>query len=414
MVHALWIFPFFLLIASWLIFIRYYRAQTHRESQTARKFDESRRQIAEQVSSLNVFVDLLANIHEFVARDAGSAAKAVLYRMVLDAACQIMKCPAGSLMMAEKDSAELEIVCSKGLPSQAASAMRLRFGEGIAGRAADSGKVVLVDNIETDARFINRTDVEAHLKSLVSIPLKIKTRVIGVLNVDAPGAHHVFSERDIQLLSVLADLTAMTIENLDLYNNLQLFYLEMVQTMAETLEYKEFDVKTHPPTDHTRSRQHARMIAQELRLPESIVKYVEYASLMHGIGKIGIGEAILRKPGKLTPEEYEKIKKHPEIAQQLISKVTFLSPIVPMILYHQERWDGKGYPAGLKGEEIPLGSRIVAVINAYGAMVSERPYRKALSEEQAVEELKRGAGSQFDPKVVGVFLRILERGKGSH
>jgi HD-GYP domain-containing protein (c-di-GMP phosphodiesterase class II) len=136
--------------------------------------------------------------------------------------------------------------------------------------------------------------------------------------------------------------------------------------------------------------------------------------LMHGIGKIGIGEAILRKPGKLTADEFEQIKKHPEIAQQIISKVQFLTPIVPMILYHQESWDGSGYPAGLKGEEIPLGSRIVAVINAFDAMVSERPYRQPLSESQAVEELKRGAGSQFDPKVVEAFLRVAERCKAGH
>ena len=113
----------------------------------------------------------------------------------------------------------------------------------------------------------------------------------------------------------------------------------------------------------------------------------------------------------VTPEEYEKIKKHPEIGQEMISKVRFLSPIASMIHYHQERWDGKGYPAGLKGEEIPLGARIVSAINAYRAMVSDRPYRPALAKGEAIRELRQGAGTQFDPKVVEAFIHILEKEK---
>ncbi|OGR82387.1 MAG: hypothetical protein A2901_08035 [Elusimicrobia bacterium RIFCSPLOWO2_01_FULL_54_10] len=414
MIHALWAVPLALLAFSWFIFTRYYRAQLRRDTEAARRLEEGRRALAEQASGLNIFVDLLADLQEFITERAGANSKAEVYRRVLDAACLIMKCPAGSVMITSKDGEELEVICSKGLPQELVDSIKLKRGQGVAGRAIETGKMIVVDDIETDARFVGRKDVEAHLKSLVCVPLKVKEKIAGVINVDAPEAHHAFGERDLRLLQVYAGLAALSMENLDMFNNLQIFYQEMVQTLAETLDYKQFDARNQPATDHLRTRRLARAVSEALRLPESIVKYVEYASLMHGIGKMGIGEAILRKPGKLTPEEYEQIKRHPEIAQQMISKVTFLSPVVPMILYHQERWDGSGYPAGLKGEEIPLGSRIVAVINAFDAMVSERPYRKALDENEAVAELKKGAGTQFDPKVVEAFIGVIERGRAAH
>jgi len=412
-IHALWITLLVLLVASWVLFIRYRRALSRRETLNFKKIEDARRGLAEQVSGLDVFVDLLAGLHEFVSDNAGADVRPALCKMVLDAACLLMKCPAGSIMVPAGDGDALDIVSHKGLPRDIASTLRLARGQGVAGRAAESGKLVVVDDIRTDARFVGRKDLEVRLRSLVSVPMKVRQKIVGVLNVDSPDPHHAFGERDLRLLSAFANLAALAMENLDLYNNLQLYYQEMVQTLADTLEYRESDAKGRAPADHINIRRLARETAQELKLPEAIVKYVEYACLMHGIGKIGIGEAILRKPGKLTADEYEQIKKHPEIAQQMISKVQFLSPIVPMILYHQERWDGSGYPAGLKGEEIPLGSRIVAVINAFDAMVSERPYRKPLTEMEAIAELTRGSGTQFDPKVVAAFVKVVGRGKAA-
>ena len=145
-----------------------------------------------------------------------------------------------------------------------------------------------------------------------------------------------------------------------------------------------------------------------MRLPQAIIRHIEYAALMHDIGKIGIDEQILRKAGKLTAQETDIIKKHPTIGNRIISPVTFLAPVAPMVLYHHEWYDGNGYPEGLAGEEIPLGSRIVAVIDAYDAMTSDRPYRKAMSKERAISELQKGSGSQFDPQAVEVFVKILK------
>jgi HD-GYP domain-containing protein (c-di-GMP phosphodiesterase class II) len=158
-----------------------------------------------------------------------------------------------------------------------------------------------------------------------------------------------------------------------------------------------------------RVRSLARGIARELNMPEEFIYFLEFAALMHDIGKIAVDEQILRKPGKLSAEEFEQVKKHPEIGYDILQRVSMLAPVAPMVLYHQEWYDGHGYPEGLSGEEIPLGARIVAVLDAWSAMTSPRPWRKALTTDESVKEIMKGSGTQFDPKVVQAFLTVVER-----
>ncbi|HOW88747.1 MAG TPA: HD-GYP domain-containing protein, partial [Elusimicrobiales bacterium] len=183
------------------------------------------------------------------------------------------------------------------------------------------------------------------------------------------------------------------------------YYLEMVQTLARVIDAKDAYTGDHAG----RARKKAHALAEELHMPEQMTKYVEYAALLHDIGKIGIDGSILSKPGRLTDAEYAEIKKHPAIGYQILSPIHFLGPVAQMVLYHQEWYNGMGYPEGLKGEEIPLGARIVATIDAWDAMMSDRPYRKALSREIGISELTKGAGKQFDPQVVEAFLKLESR-----
>jgi HD-GYP domain-containing protein (c-di-GMP phosphodiesterase class II) len=153
---------------------------------------------------------------------------------------------------------------------------------------------------------------------------------------------------------------------------------------------------------------YARLISERLGLPEHTIETVKYAAALHDLGKVGIPESILHKKDKLSDEEYDNIKRHPQIGADIVRPIHFLHEIIPAIVHHHERWDGAGYPHGLKGEAIPLGARIVAVADAYQAMISDRPYRKAYTVKKTMEILKDNSGTQFDPKVVKTFIEILQ------
>ena len=179
---------------------------------------------------------------------------------------------------------------------------------------------------------------------------------------------------------------------------------EAIFAFAKTIELKDSYTGAH--VDDT--MHYAVKISEKLRLSDRETEIVKYSAALHDLGKVGIPEAILHKPGKLTEEEFEIIKRHPQIGVDIIRPIHFLHDIIPTMLHHHEHWNGGGYPGGLKGEIIPLGARIVSVADAYQAMISDRPYRKALSQQNAIEELKKYSGTQFDPKVVKAFLEILK------
>jgi HD-GYP domain-containing protein (c-di-GMP phosphodiesterase class II) len=176
----------------------------------------------------------------------------------------------------------------------------------------------------------------------------------------------------------------------------------LICAFNQLLDLKDLNTGVHS----TRLAEWALHVAGELGLEENCLGDIEVAALLHDIGKIGIADAILNKPGKLTPEEYDLMKKHPEYGWAVLRQVPGMERASLIILHHHESYDGKGYPGGLQGEEIPIGSRIVAVIDAFDAMVSNRPYRQGLPFEEAERRLLEASGTQFDTKVVNSFLPL--------
>ena len=160
-----------------------------------------------------------------------------------------------------------------------------------------------------------------------------------------------------------------------------------------------------------RLRTYSEHLALAYGLSPAEVRAVRYGGVLHDIGKIGVDEAIIRKPGPLTPEETAQMRRHPEIGAQIISQMRFARDVAPIISGHHEYWDGSGYPLGLKGEEIPIGARIITIVDAYDAMTTDRPYRAALSDEEAIRRLQAGRGTQFDPDLLEVFLELIKTGK---
>lgn len=190
----------------------------------------------------------------------------------------------------------------------------------------------------------------------------------------------------------------------ELYSRMRKMYLDTIRTLAAAIDAK--DPYTHGHSD--RVSKMAVRLARKLDFYEMEIEYIEYASILHDIGKIGIEDRILGKKGKLTDEEYGKIKEHPVIGANIIESIEFLRKCSKAVLHHHERYDGKGYPDGLKGDEIPKFARLLAIVDAYDAMNSDRPYRSRLSAKDILSELENETGKQFDPKMVKVFISLLK------
>ncbi|MBI3610015.1 MAG: response regulator [Nitrospirae bacterium] len=251
---------------------------------------------------------------------------------------------------------------------------------------------------------------EADLSALVAMPFVSKDRIIGVLILCKRTGNVSYNQSDLELTSILCGQATIAIENAKLFEvveaknrELEEFYFDTVNALAQAIEVK--DVYTGGHGD--RLVDLAIAIAERLGVPPAEKTWLKYAAALHDIGKIGVKETILTKPGKLTPEEYDEMKTHPAKGAEILKEVKFLAPVVPIVYHHQERYDGRGYPDGLSGDQIPIGSRIVAVLDAFDAMTTNRPYRKKLPFETAVNELRRHSGVQFDPEVVEAFIQVV-------
>lgn len=245
---------------------------------------------------------------------------------------------------------------------------------------------------------------EAHecVGSSLSVPLMRGGSILGVLNAYSRSDRRAFRPREEKALIVLGDRAATSLENALLYSDLENSFRETIQSLALALEAK--DSYTHGHSESVTRLCVA--IAEEMGCSDAFRDTLRQAGVLHDIGKIGIASTILNKPGKLSPEEYETIKSHPQMGKRILQHISFLRDVVPIVYHHHERHDGMGYPVGLKGEEIPLGARVMAVADTYDAMTSDRPYRTGLGHEKALAELVRCAGTQFDPACVDAFVSM--------
>ena len=183
--------------------------------------------------------------------------------------------------------------------------------------------------------------------------------------------------------------------------------LESIFAFAKAVEARDFYTGKHSENMVSIATE----IGRRLRLSQREIDNLQHAAMLHDLGKIGIEDRILHKRSALTPQEKDKIRRHPQIGAEIIRDIHFLKEVVPMIMYHHERFDGLGYSMGLKGREIPLGARVIAIADVYQALISNRPYRKAYSKAEALKIIKEGAGAQFDPAIVKVFLQIVQKNK---
>lgn len=322
----------------------------------------------------------------------------------IDMTSRITESTRATLMLYDDMSDELFVEVSRGFENENVHEVRLKRGEGVAGRVADSGRPLLIENTGESIEYKELPGMKQRQNlTLISAPLINKDNLVGVINCERLlSKKGPFSIENLDLLDTLASQASIAIENARLYHNLLNVYLETIRSLAAAIDAK--DSYTH---GHSRRVTDLSIgIALQMGLPRTEVDTIRHASLLHDVGKIGISEQILLKPGRLTNEEFETIKSHPHIGAGILNSIEFLKNVCEIIKHHHERYDGKGYPEKLTGDEIPLGSRIICVADSFDAITSCRPYRKPLTFDEASEEIKKCSGTQFDPKVVNAFLEL--------
>jgi HD-GYP domain-containing protein (c-di-GMP phosphodiesterase class II) len=251
--------------------------------------------------------------------------------------------------------------------------------------------------------FFDELPRGAELASLIATRMTMSARAIGYMVVCSFSPENVFDEGQRKLLRMVADRAAASIENARLYEDLKATFRQTIRGLASAIDKMDRYTSGHSE----RVAAYSQILAIKLGMSEAQVEIVRQAAMMHDIGKIGC-VLNLNKPGILTEREYEIFKKHPGYGKDILEPIDFLHPLIPGVHCHHERWDGNGYPLGLKGTSIPIVARIISVADVYDAMTSDRAYRKALPHDATIAELKRCAGSQFDPEIAHDFVREIE------
>ncbi|MBF0537184.1 MAG: HD domain-containing protein [Nitrospirae bacterium] len=344
----------------------------------------------DKYNELTMLYDFVERVNAFNVREIGDfLIKQVLVQIHADNV---------SVMVYNEKTGSLEVIAASGTCVE--SETTLKLGMGIAGSVVLTGKAEIINDCLSDKRYISRNNIS----SLICAPIKTKEKTIGVVSAGTIKPYN-YTANDLKFFSTLVSQAAFAIDNARLYEHLKEAFITTINTLADTIE------KRDPYTGgHTkRVMNYSALIGEGLGLSTRDMKRLELASILHDIGKIGVSDNVLLKTSRLTEEEFDEIKMHPVYGQEILSHIEELKDVIPGIKSHHERVDGKGYPDGLMGEEIDLIARIIAVADSFDAMTSDRPYRKGLSLEAALEELRKCSGTQFDTKVVEAFLNAYKK-----
>lgn len=333
-----------------------------------------------------------------------------LLNKIMQTAAKLLCAETSAVVLLDREKQDLYFKSIKAKGNKnIANTLKIKASEIIADRVLMNGQSLLVSDFSSDLRFKSgaKEKTNFQIKSVIAAPLRLKNKIIGVVEVINKSNGKTFSPYDLELLEALAEQSAVAIDNAFVHKEFQEFFLNTITALARAIESKSAATCTHID----RIDNYSMAIAEELSLDAEVKKRIRWAALFHDIGKIGIKEAILQKPGKLTSAEYEEIKKHPQLGADIMKPIKQFKHVIPGILHHQERWDGKGYPAGLKNTKISIDGRVIGVADTFDAMTSDRTYQKGLPKDVALEEIKKCSGTQFDPKVVAALIAACSKGK---
>ncbi len=324
---------------------------------------------------------------------------------MLELATTILNCSGGYIFFLDIDEQELFLTQTIGKNQKEIGDETIKVGECLTGWVAQENKSLLTNNIETDWRFSSTCPYEGGLKNILAVPILIKNTTLGVLSVFNSQPNSEIQKQDTEFLTTVSSQIAAAVEKARLYKKVESYYFETLAAIINAAEDRSPYLKGHS----NQVAKYASMIAQEMGLPLATIKEIEYSAILHDIGKLSLSSSLLDKKGPLTKEERQNIQKHPIISESNISSIKFLNRTKKMVRQHHERFDGHGYPDSLPSSQVVLEARILSVANAFEAMLADRPYRKALSLENAINELHRNSGTQFDPEVVEALIKAVKK-----
>ena len=369
--------------------------------QNARLFGDAKRRLERLTSLRNIDLAITGNMD--LGLTLNIVVTQIMQQLEVDAVCIFLYNP---------DLQQLHFTAGDGFRTDVMHYTRFRLGEGYAGKVALERQMIHLadlsypeDGFSTPAHFKKEGFSEYY-----GLPLISKGKVIGVLEVFNRSQQRADAEW-LAFLDTLAGQTAIAIDNIELFSKLQQTNVELVHAYDTTIEgwAKALELRDMETKDHSnRVLELTLTMAREVGFNEQDQTHIRRGALLHDIGKIGVPDQILQKPGPLTKEEWVIMKLHPLAAYQLLSPIQYLKPAIDIPYCHHECWDGSGYPRGLEGTAIPLAARIFAVVDVWDALGSDRPYRKAWPQEKILVYIKDQAGKQFDPEVVGLFLRVMK------
>ncbi len=329
------------------------------------------------------------------------------FQKVLEEIFSILPADRGAIFSINEEQGKLEILCSR-TRDDTFEVKDILVSQTILSEVMEESLGLLIGDAQMDERFSRSDSISIEdIRSALCVPLIQNDEMIGIIYLDVSGFKEAFTEDDLDLLMAIAGPASIQVQNALYVTQLKQSYWNTIQALANAIEARDSYTIGH----NWRVSRFAMAITSSLGWSEDEIYIVKQGGILHDIGKIGVPDSILLKDDKLEEDEFNTMKRHPIIGAKMISGINFLRPVVPYVLYHHELWDGSGYPYGLKSTDIPIESRLLAVCDAFDAMTTDRPYRKGLEPEVALEELTKYRGIQFDPKIVDAFLLTWQAGK---